>query len=133
MAKMSKIKELAFGSLDLNRRGDVARIEKNLFAENGDTFVALRFCKNRNGRHNRVHLVIPEQAFTQLFEDAAEKGVFAEETLNRLLHFLERRQRRHIESANDSDQDPFLKVIGIFKDGHLTQGIDEELYGDELS
>jgi hypothetical protein len=131
VAKMTTIKYLAVGEVDLESSGDTARIERNLFAENGDTFQALRFCKRRSGRHNRVHLVLREGAFADLFEDAVEKNVFGEETLNRMLKILARRQQKRSSTAVDPDADPFLRVIGIGEDGHLTEGIDEELYGDK--
>jgi len=134
MAKMLTIKCLAVGELPLGRRGDVARIERNLFAENGDTFEALRFCKNRNGRHNRVHLVISEEAFVDLFADAIEKGVFSASTRARLRQILTPSRAvppsDAAEEDADADDNPFLKVIGIGEDGHLTEGIDECLYGD---
>ncbi len=134
MPKMSTIKKIAVGEVKLDTdEGDVGRIERNLFALDGGTFEALRFCKNRNGRHNRVHLVIREDTFAELFEDAVGKGVFAEKTLNRLQQILERRQLLQPERAEDSEENPFLKVIGIFEDGHLAEKIDEDLYGDEPS
>jgi hypothetical protein len=30
-----------------------------------------------------------------------------------------------------NDPDPLLEVIGIAEDGHLTEAIDDELYGQE--
>ena len=131
MSKMLTIKCLAVGELPLGRRGDVARIERNLFAENGDTFEAIRFCKNRNGRHNRVHLVIPENRFVDLFANAVKQGVFSPAALGQLLEIVQESQPAPTGAAADSDADPFLSVIGIGEDGHLTEGIDEELYGDK--
>ncbi|HKM90915.1 MAG TPA: hypothetical protein VJX29_09875 [Candidatus Acidoferrales bacterium] len=127
---MSTIKHLAVSQVDLGRGGDTGRIERNLFAQNGETFEALRFCKNRNGHHNRVHLVLSESAFARLFEDAVQKKVFAEDTLTRLLGILLRWQEEHSGAADGVAENPFLKVIGLFNDGHLTEGIDEYLYGD---
>jgi hypothetical protein len=118
MAKMITLEQRAFGSYHWDDR-DEARIERNLFALGGSTWEGLRFCKNRNGRHNRVHLVIGEQEFVDLFRDAVEKGVFHQPTLERLRAIL----------SNDSD--PLLDVIGIADDGHLTDAIDDELYGQK--
>ncbi len=130
MAKMETLKHLKVGELDLENGGDVARIERNLFAtEDGETFEALRFCKNRFGRHNRVHLVIKEEAFVALLEDAIKKGVFHEAALDRLLEFLQQRRKDSQSPTGVSTPNPLLDVIGIGSDGTLAQGIDEELYG----
>jgi hypothetical protein len=64
-----------------------------------------------------VHLVLDEENFVDLFQDAVRNGVFHQETLDRLKIILERR-------------DPFLEVIGIGSDGKLSEGLDEELYGE---
>ncbi len=131
MAKMETLKHLSVGELDLENGGDVARIERNLFATaEGDTFEALRFCKNRHGRHNRVHLVIREVAFLELFERSVQQGVFNEEGLERLLGFLHRWREARGPSPPSESRDPFLEVIGIGEDGHLTENLDEELYGE---
>jgi hypothetical protein len=97
-----------------------ARIERNVFAQDGEIREALRFCKNRNGRHNRVHLVIEEKDFIDLFRSAVQNGVFQEETVQKLRGILEQRR------------DPLLEVIGTrtSSDGKLTENIDEELYGE---
>jgi hypothetical protein len=118
MPKMITIEQRAVGSYHWDDR-DEARIERNLFALNGDTWEGLRFCKNRNGRHNRVHLVIGEDEFIDLFRDAVAKGVFHRPTLERLRAIL----------SNESD--PLLDVIGVAEDGRLTQSIDEDLYGEK--
>lgn len=128
MGKMNTIKHLAVGAVPLNAR-DQARIERNLFAEDGDTFEALRFCKNRNGRHNRVHLVIKESGFVNLFADAVRKQVFGEATLVALLDILKQRLQTQPGGEPAQSRDPFLEVVGLGEDGTLTQGIDEELYG----
>ena len=131
MAKMKTLKHLRVGELDLDNGGDVARIERNRFAdENGETFEALRFCKNRHGRHHRVHLVIKEEAFVELFEDAIKKGVFHEDSIEKLFAFLARQRKTRSGRKRQSRQIPFLDVMGIGADGHLTEGIDEALYGD---
>jgi|SRR5271170_6662495 len=117
MSKMNTVEHRAVGSFRWDEH-DEARIERNLFAHNGDTWEALRFCKNRDGRHNRVHLVIGESEFVELFRDAVEKGVFHQQTLERLSAILAGRQ------------DPLLAVIGSVADGQLTAAIDDELYGD---
>jgi hypothetical protein len=116
MAKMFTVEQRAVGSFHWDKEEE-ARIERNLFALEGDTWEALRFCKNRNGRHNRVHLVIGESEFVELFRDAVEKGVFHQQTLERLRAILA------------PPQDPLLDVIGSVSDGKLTTGIDDELYG----
>jgi hypothetical protein len=118
MAKMITLEQRAVGSYHWDER-DEARIERNLFAFNGDTWEGLRFCKNRNGRHNRVHLVIGEAEFVDLFRDAVAKGVFHAETLDQLRAIL------------TGTQDPLLEVIGIARDGQLTKDIDSELYGED--
>ncbi len=127
--KMVTLDRRAAGVYRWNAR-DEARIERNLVAFEGETFEALRFCKNRDGRHNRVHLVIREAEFVHLFRSAAEKGVFSETTLQQFRDVVE-----HVLNKGVSDQgdrgDPFLQVIGIGEDGRLAQGIDEELYGEE--
>jgi hypothetical protein len=117
MAKMSTVENRAVGTCQLDDHNE-GRIERNLFAVNGGTWEALRFCKNKDGQHNRVHLVIDESKFVQLFEDAVKNGVFHPWTIERLKMILELR-------------DPFLEVIGIASDGTLSQGIDEELYGKD--
>ncbi len=117
MGKMVTLEHKAVGVYDWDEEGQ-ARIERNVFAEDGETFEALRFCKQRNGRHNRVHLVIQEKHFVRLFEDAVRNDVFHQETLDQLRAILEQRR------------DPFLDVIGIGEDGKLAEGIEEELYGE---
>jgi hypothetical protein len=117
VAKMITLEQRAVGSYHWDEQ-DEARIERNLFALNGDTWEGLRFCKNRNGRHNRVHLVIGEAEFVNLFRDAVEKGVFHEPTLEQLRAILV------------GGRDPVLDVIGIAQDGQLTKDIDRELYGE---
>jgi hypothetical protein len=116
MSKMSTIESRAVGTCQLDDHNE-GRIERNLFAVNGSTWEALRFCKNKDGQHNRVHLVLDEGKFVELFEDAVKNGVFHQQTIDRLKMILERR-------------DPFLDVIGIGSDGTLSQNIDEELYGE---
>jgi|SRR5216684_7282354 len=117
---MTTIEHVAVGVFDWDGV-DQARIERNVFARDGETWEALRFCKSRNGRHNRVHLVIEEGDFVDLFCDAVQKGVFHQETLDRLRKILEGRR------------DPLLDVIGMSEDGKLSQGIDAELYGEHRS
>ena len=116
MSKMNTLKHLAVGVLQ-RAEGEEARIERNLFEMDGETFEALRFCKNSNGRHSRVHLVVEEPEFVSLFQEAVKNGVFRQETLDRLRAVL------------DKEGDPFLDVIGIGADGKLAENIDEELYG----
>lgn len=132
MAKMSTLNHLAVGSFPW-APGEEARIERNTFVANGETFEALRFCKNREGRHNRVHLVIREPDFVELFRDAVEKGVFHEGTLEGLAGVLDLWRQRRGRAQGPPGSDPFLEVIGLFEDGTLTEGIDDELYGDSSS
>ena len=115
MAKMSTIENRAVGTCHLDDHNE-GRIERNLFAVNGGTWEALRFCKNKDGQHNRVHLVIDEEKFVELFRDAVRNGVFHARTLGELRVILEELP------------DPFLNVIGAISDGTLSAGIDEELY-----
>jgi hypothetical protein len=117
MAKMNTIQHRAVGICQLDDHNE-GRIERNLFAVNGGTWEALRFCKNKDGQHNRVHLVIDEAKFVELFQDAVSNGVFHQETIDRLKAVL------------DQQRDPFLDVIGIGADGTLSQDIDEQLYGE---
>jgi hypothetical protein len=117
MPKMNTIEQRAVGACQLDKHNQ-GRIERNLFNANGKTWEALRFCKNKDGRHNRVHLVLDEEKFVELFADAVRNGVFRQRTIDRLKIALERR-------------DPFLDVIGIGSDGTLSQHIDEELYGED--
>ncbi|MGB6199100.1 MAG: hypothetical protein WA871_01090 [Candidatus Acidiferrales bacterium] len=116
MAKMSRVQQKAVGVCRLDDQNE-GRIERNVFAVNGGMWEALRFCKNKNGRHNRVHLVLDEENFVDLFQDAVRNGVFHQKTLDRLKVILDRR-------------DPFLDVIGIGSDGTLSEGLDEQLYGE---
>jgi len=116
MSKMSRVEEKAVGVCRLDEQNE-GRIERNIFARDGEAWEALRFCKNKNGRHNRVHLVLDEENFVALFQDAVKNGVFHQETLDRLKMILERR-------------DPFLDVIGIGSDGTLSEGLDADLYGE---
>ena len=117
MAKMLTLEQRAVGRYQWSEQ-DEARIERNLFALNGETWEALRFCKNRNGRHNRVHLVIGEREFVELFRDAVEKGVFQPETLDQLRTILL------------GKRDPLEEVIGMVQSGQLTKDLDSELYGE---
>lgn len=118
MAKMCTIENHAVGKCQLDEHNE-ARIERNLFATSEGTWEALRFCKNKDGQHNRVHLVIDEDKFVELFRDAVKNGVFQPQTLGKLMAIM------------DEIPDPFLEVIGSIGDGTLTQNIDEELYGDD--
>ena len=120
MAKMSTIENRAVGTCQLDDRNE-GRIERNLFAVNGGTWEALRFCKNKDGQHNRVHLVIDEEKFVELFRSAVKNGVFGPRTLGELMVIM------------NEIPDPFLTAIGSISDGTLSQNIDEELYGDDLA
>jgi hypothetical protein len=116
MSKMSKVEEIAVGVRRLDDQNE-GRIERNIFARDGEVWEALRFCKNKNGRHNRVHLVLDEENFVRLFQDAVRNGVFTQGALDQMRVILERR-------------DPFLEVIGIGSDGTLSERLDEGLYGE---
>jgi hypothetical protein len=116
--KMVTVEHKAVGKFNWDE-SEQARIERNLFALNGKTWEGLRFCKYRNGRHNRVHLVIEEENFVELFQDAVKNGVFSRQTLQAM------------RKALGEERDPFLDVIGIGRDGRLAQDIDADLYGDE--
>jgi hypothetical protein len=118
MPKMNTIERRAVGVCQLDDHND-GRIERNLFQVNGTTWEALRFCKTKDGAHNRVHLVIDERGFVELFRDAVKNGVFSPRTLADLKIILE------------EIPDPFLEVIGSISDGTLSATIDEELYGDD--
>jgi hypothetical protein len=115
MAKMSTIENRAVGTCQLDDHNE-GRIERNLFAVDGGTWEALRFCKNKDGRHNRVHLVIHKEKFVELFRSAVKNGVFGPRTLGELMVIL------------NELPDPFLSVIESISDGTLSQNIDEELY-----
>lgn len=117
--KMLTIEQRAVGAYNVDEHNQ-ARIERNVFATNGRSWEALRFCKNRDGRHNRVHLVIDEHAFVELFRNSVQNGVFGEETL------------RQMRAILGDVPDPFLDVIGIGSDGTMSSRIDAELYGDPL-
>jgi hypothetical protein len=119
MSKMVTAERIASGSCKLDDNGNEGRIERNVFVQDGKTWEALRFCKSKNGRHNRVHLVLDEGAFVELFRDAVKNGVFSGKTLGALLATLQ------------DVEDPFLKVIGSISDGTLSENIDEELYGED--
>src|SRR6266404_7080675 len=112
MSKMSTIEQRAVGVCRLNDH-DEGRIERNLFGANGESWEALRFCKNKDGQHNRVHLVIDEEKFVELFRDAVKNGVFRPRTLGDLRVILEELP------------DLFLDVIGSISDGKLSANIDE--------
>ncbi len=118
MAKMNTIESRAVGKCQLDDHNE-GRIERNLFAVNGGTWEALRFCKNKDGQHNRVHLVIDEGNFVELFRNAVKNGVFSPRTLGDLRVILE------------EIPDPFLSVIGSSADGTLSQNIDDELSGED--
>jgi hypothetical protein len=118
MPKMNTIEQRAVGSCQLDEHNQ-GRIERNLFQVNDTTWEALRFCKNKDGQHNRVHLVIDEDKFVELFRDAVKNGVFRPHTLGKLIVIF------------GEIPDPFLSVIGSISDGTLSQNIDEELYGDD--
>src|SRR6202049_5191788 len=106
MSKMNTIEQRAVGVCHLDEHNE-GRIERNLFNANGLTWEALRFCKNKDGQHNRVHLVLDEEKFVELFQDAVNNGVFRPETIDKLKTILDRR-------------DPFLEVIGIAEGGTLS-------------
>lgn len=114
--KMATIEQRAVGTFDWGN-SEEARIERNLVTLNGRTWEALRFCKNKDGRHNRVHLVIEEGHFVELFRSALENSVFSEYAIEAFRKMLESRR------------DPFLDVIGTTGDGKLSAGVDEEIYG----
>lgn len=116
--KMVTVEQRAVGTFAWNG-SDQARIERNLFAFDGEVSEKLRFCKNRNGRHNRVHLVIEEENFVELFRSAVENGVFSQASLQRLRNIL------------NEPRDPFLEVIGTTGDGRLSAEIDAGLYGED--
>jgi hypothetical protein len=118
MSKMNTIEQRAVGVCPLDEHNE-ARIERNLFQVNGTTWEALRFCKNKDGQHNRVHLVIDEEKFVELFRSAVKNGVFGPRALGKLMGLM------------NEITDPFLSVIGSISDGTLSQNIDEELYGDD--
>jgi hypothetical protein len=118
MPKMNTIEQRAVGVCHLDEHNE-GRIERNLFHVNGTTWEALRFCKNKDGQHNRVHLVIDEEKFVELFRSAVKNGVFGPRTLGELMVIM------------NEIPDPFLSVIGSISDGTLSQNIDEELYGDD--
>jgi hypothetical protein len=126
MAKMKTIKQIAVGGLE--RDGGQARIERNLFECNGETFEAIRFCKNKNGRHVRVHLVVREEEFVELFANAVRKGVFGEATLLGLFDVLKERSEGSAEGARRTRRAPFAEIAGLFKDGTLSGNIDGTLY-----
>jgi hypothetical protein len=115
--KMATVEHRAVGTFDWGN-SEQARIERNLVALNGRTWEALRFCKNKDGRHNRVHLVIEEENFVELFRSAVENGVFSERAVEAFRGILAGRR------------DPFLGVIGTTGDGNLSAGIDDDLYGE---
>ncbi len=118
MAKMVTVEHRAVGTFEWNAQ-EQARIERNLVALNGKSWEALRFCKNRNGRHNRVHLVIAEEDFVHLFDDAVKNGVFSDTAIQKMSATLHGRP------------DPFRDVIGIAGDVEPPSDIDAELYGDK--
>jgi hypothetical protein len=118
MPKMSTIEQRAVGVCHLDQHNE-GRIERNLFNLNGTTWEGLRFCKNKDGKHNRVHLVIDEDKFVELFRDSVKNGVFRPQTLGKLMAIL------------GEIPDPFLTVIGSISDGALSKNIDEDLYGED--
>jgi|SRR5271168_1284545 len=127
MSKMKTIKQIAVGTLQ-RRPGQEARIERNLFECDGETFEALRFCKNKNGRHVRVHLVVDEEEFVELFTDAVRKGVFGEATLLALMDMLKDRSNGVSQEGRPERQAPFAGITGLFEDGTLTRDMDGALY-----
>jgi len=117
MPKMVTVERRAVGSFNWEP-DEQARIERNVFVRDGEIWEALRFCKNKNGRHNRVHLVITERDFVELFRSAVQNGVFHQDTIE---------QMRNVLGARG---DPFQDVIGLGADGTLATNIDSELYGE---
>src|SRR5580704_5736625 len=116
--KMVTVEQRAAGTFDWNGT-EQARIERNLCVLNGRSWEALRFCKNRNGRHNRVHLVITEDDFVPLFADAVKNGVFSAAAIRQMSAILSNRP------------DPFLDLIGSITGGDLSGDIDAAIYGDD--
>ncbi len=122
---MITIEQRAVGVYKWNS-AEEARIERNLFAFKGDTWEGIRFCKNRRGRHLRVHLVVQEDEFVELFRDAVQKGVFTDAALRQLADISNQVAR---SSSAEGETDPVLAAAGIGEDGTLTQNIDRVLYG----
>jgi hypothetical protein len=86
--KMHTISKLRVGTYDWPNSTDQARIERNSFLFCGEVFEGLRFCKFRNGRHTRVHLVISEGEWVELFRDAVQNGVFSTETIEEMRRII---------------------------------------------
>jgi len=78
---MITVNNVAIGTFNWNE-SEQARIEKNRFLYEGEIFEGLRFCKFRNGRHTRIHLVIREEDWVKLFQDSVKKGVFSKKTIS---------------------------------------------------
>ncbi len=117
--KMVTVEQRAVGVFNWDGKPEQARIERNLVALDGRSWEALRFCKNKNGRHNRVHLVIEEECFVELFRSAVENGVFSESAVKDLRNIL------------TGSRDSFLDAIGTTGDGKLSAEIDNDLYGED--
>lgn len=67
---------------------------------------------------DKMFTLVEEAEFVDLFRDAVAKGLFHAQTLEELRAIL------------SGERDPLLQVIGIAKDGHLTESIDDQLYGE---
>jgi len=85
---MVTVETLAAGVYNWNKE-DQARLERNKILYQGELFQALRFCRFRNGRHTRVHLVITEEDWIRLFENAVQNGVFSSESRNAMMACLQ--------------------------------------------
>jgi hypothetical protein len=107
MPKRNTIQQRAVGVRHLNEHNE-GRLERNPFHVECTTWEALRFCKNKDGPHSFLLLVLDEDKFVEPFEDAVNNSAFPLQSIDRLKMVLGRR-------------DPFLDGIGIVSDGALFQ------------
>jgi hypothetical protein len=73
----------------------------------------------------RTTIVLPDHLHEQLRAEAFRKRVSMASLVRQKL------EARHTPAQKVNSIDPLLAAAGIGSDGALTQGIDDDLYGDD--
>jgi hypothetical protein len=74
----------------------------------------------------RTTIVLPDRLHDALREEAFRTRVSMAHLIRQRLEV-----RTKVKTARGPAKDPLLEVAGIGSDGHLAEGIDAALYGDE--
>jgi hypothetical protein len=81
------------------------------------------------GAVKRTTIFLPEDLHERLRREAFRKRVSMAELIRSRLETKSSTSRAARKKRRSWEDDPLLKVAGIFSDGTLSQGIDEDLYG----